>query len=93
MSTTYLHVVSMLRMGGAIHLLPLYTYILPFRMFSSLTIGQDKQAQRSWFQASAAMLMKSVVFWVITWRRVVIIRVGILTCEDGTDTLSRNVGK
>jgi hypothetical protein len=96
------------------------------------------------FQASAAMLMTSVVFWVITRRRVVIIYrrfsrfishpaatvhivtlypplsqpiccptshvpppryaakflswlsfllLGILTREDGTDTLSRNVGK
>jgi hypothetical protein len=68
------------------------------------------------FQAYAAMLMKSVFFWVITRRRVVIIyrRFGnnasvpssrvkiprekernleILTREDGTDTLSRNVGK
>jgi hypothetical protein len=55
-------------------------------------------------------LLKSVGFWVITRRRVVIIyrrfettyrshphgsrfQVGILTREDGTDTLSRNVGK
>jgi hypothetical protein len=43
--------------------------------------------------------MKSVVFWVITRRRVVIIYqeesfpLGILTREDWTDTLSRNVGK
>jgi hypothetical protein len=55
------------------------------------------------------MLMKSVVFWVITWRRVVIVyqRFGttyqshphglspteLLTREDATDTLYRNVGK
>jgi hypothetical protein len=40
------------------------------------------------------MLIKSVVFWVITQRRVVIVyRLGLLTREDGTDTLSRNVGK
>jgi hypothetical protein len=40
---------------------------------------------------------ESVVFWVITRRRVVIIcrpfLLGILTREDGTDALSRNVGK
>jgi hypothetical protein len=35
------------------------------------------------------MLMKSVVFWVITRRRVVIVVIKV----DGTDTLSRNVGK
>jgi hypothetical protein len=50
------------------------------------------------FQASATMLLKSVVFWGITRRRVVIIfflsfLLRLLTCEDGTDTLSRNVGK
>jgi hypothetical protein len=48
------------------------------------------------------MLMKSAVFWGITRRRVVIVyqRFGtklILTTtfdrEDGTNTLSRNVGK
>jgi hypothetical protein len=43
-------------------------------------------------------MLKSVVFWVITRRRVVIIYqrfqvLGILTRDDGTDTLSRNVGK
>jgi hypothetical protein len=37
--------------------------------------------------------MKSVVFWVITRRRVVIIYRRFGTREDGTDTLSRNVGK
>jgi hypothetical protein len=35
--------------------------------------------------------MKSAVFWGITRRRVVNKR--LLTREDGTDTLSRNVGK
>jgi hypothetical protein len=39
------------------------------------------------------MLMKSAVFWGITGRRVVIVPLGLLTREDGTDTLSRNVGK
>jgi hypothetical protein len=34
--------------------------------------------------------MKSAVFWGITRRRV---GIGLLTREDGTDTLSRNVGK
>ena len=57
----------------------------------------------NWFQVSAAMLMKSAVFWDITRRRVVIayrrfgtkvsVPLGLLTREDGTDTLSRNVGK
>jgi hypothetical protein len=40
------------------------------------------------------MLMKYMVFRVITRRRVVILfLLGLLTREDGTDTLSRNVGK
>jgi hypothetical protein len=55
------------------------------------------------FQASAAMLKRSVLFWDITLRRVVMdvsgkrIRpvikdeVEFLMLEDGTDTLSRNV--
>jgi hypothetical protein len=61
-----------------------------------------------WFQASAAMLTTSELFWDITQRRMVIIyrRFGItyrsylegffldfLTLEDGTDMLYRNVGK
>jgi hypothetical protein len=39
--------------------------------------------------------MTSASFWDITRRRVVIVcrRFGILTREDGTYTLSRNVGK
>jgi hypothetical protein len=60
------------------------------------------------FKASAAMLMRSALFWDITRRRVVIVyrRFGttyrshlqgsgspILILENGTDTLSRNVGK
>jgi hypothetical protein len=58
------------------------------------------------FQASAAMLPRSRLFWDITWRSVVIVyrRLGttyrshlhgsrVLTSEDGTDTLSRNAGK
>jgi hypothetical protein len=54
-------------------------------------------------QASAAMLMRYDLFWDITQRRVVIPyrRFGhifksqeyFLALEDGTDTLSRNVGK
>jgi hypothetical protein len=57
-----------------------------------------------WFQASAAMLMRSALFWDITRRSVVIVcrrfgttyrshLLGLLTRENGTDTLSRNVGK
>jgi hypothetical protein len=70
-------------------------------------------ARLSTFNTETFLVMKSVVFWVITRRRVVNIyrrfgityrshlhgsrfqeeKVGILTREDGTDTLSRNVGK
>jgi hypothetical protein len=45
------------------------------------------------------MLMRSALFWDITRRRVVIVAgflsflLGLLTREDGTDALSRNVGK
>jgi hypothetical protein len=62
-----------------------------------------------WFQASAAMMMRSALFWGVTQGRVVILyrRFGttyrsrlqgsrnsdFLTLEDGTDTLSRNVGE
>jgi hypothetical protein len=49
-------------------------------------------AKVNWFQASSAMLMISAVFWGVTRRRVVIVY-RLLTREDGTDTLSRNVGK
>jgi hypothetical protein len=56
------------------------------------------------FHASAATLMRPVLFWDITRRRVVIVHrrfgtmyrshlLGLLTLEDETDTLSRNVGK
>jgi hypothetical protein len=41
----------------------------------------------AWFQASAAMLMRSALFWNITQRRVV-----ILYRRFGTDRLSRNIG-
>jgi hypothetical protein len=41
-----------------------------------------------WFQASATMLMKSAVFWGITWHRVV-----ILYRHCGTWYRARNVGK
>jgi hypothetical protein len=61
------------------------------------TLPYDKHLKVTWFEASAPMLIKSVVFWVITRRHVVIIYrrflFGILTREDGTDTMSRNVGK
>jgi hypothetical protein len=40
------------------------------------------------FKASAVMLMTSALFWDVTWRLL-----GLLALEDGTDTLSRNVGK
>jgi hypothetical protein len=54
-----------------------------------------------WFQASAMMLMRSVLFWDIMWCHVVIVYwrfrttflLGLLTLEDGTDTLCRKVGK
>jgi hypothetical protein len=54
-----------------------------------------------WFQASAAMLMRSALFWGSTQHRLLILyrrfgtRVGPIFKgqEDGTDTLSRNVGK
>jgi hypothetical protein len=55
-----------------------------------------------WFLASATMLMRSTLFWDITWHHVVIVYqcfgtmyrlVGLLTLEDGTDTLSQNIGK
>jgi hypothetical protein len=36
--------------------------------------------------------MRSAFFWDITRRRVVIL-LGLVTLEDGTDTLCRNVGK
>jgi hypothetical protein len=39
------------------------------------------------------MLVRCALFWVITRRLVVIVYFGLLTLEDGTDTLSRNVGK
>jgi hypothetical protein len=61
------------------------------------------------FQASAAMLMTSVFWVITRRRVVIVyrrfgttyrshlqgskFRVGILTLEDGTDTLSRNVGR
>jgi hypothetical protein len=40
------------------------------------------------------MLMTSALFWDVTRRRVLFTDVlGILSLEDGTDTLSRNVGR
>jgi hypothetical protein len=57
----------------------------------------------SWFQAPAAMLMRSALFWDITRRRVVNVhRLFGTTCRnhfhgsrvrEGTDTLSLNVDK
>jgi hypothetical protein len=56
-----------------------------------------------WFQASATMLMRSALFcdtmqrpWVTVYRRIGPIFTGqesLLTREDGTDTLSWNVGE
>jgi hypothetical protein len=47
------------------------------------------------FRLPPAMLIRSALFWDITRRRVVIVyrRFGLLTREDGTDTLSRKVGE
>jgi hypothetical protein len=60
-----------------------------------------------WFQASASKQMRSELFWDFRQRRMVIpyrrfgttyqtriqAFLGVLTLEDGTDILSRNVGK
>jgi hypothetical protein len=66
----------------------------------------SRKKKKTWFQASAAMLMRSALFWGITRRRVLIVygrfgtkylshlhRSRVLIREDGTDTLFRNVGK
>jgi hypothetical protein len=60
---------------------------------TSISIGHFQSGELS----LCYQQLKSMDFWVITRRRVVIFYrrfgLGLLTREDGTDTLSRNIGK
>ena len=62
-----------------------------FKIFVSYTSVLSKRRKPLTFQH---LKPRSALFWDITRRRVVIVfLLGLLAREDGTDTLSRNVGK
>jgi len=58
-------------------------------------LGLENESSIWWFQASAALCMRSSLFWDVMKRRFVVSYqsfVDCLTLEDGTDRLSRNFG-
>jgi hypothetical protein len=87
----------------------LTSFHLSVLLFNSTALHlttEESKYKYLWLQASAAMLMRSALFWGIRQRRVVTLyrhfgttyryhlqEQYFLTLEDGTDTLSRNVGK